>query len=96
MSKNDIKKTPLPYQNGAELAEVREAAELTQHDLAELVGIAQPNLAALESGRRVLSAKMGRRIAEALKWYLRPPTKAEAKASKRRALVAVQATSLRK
>lgn len=45
----------------------REVAGLSQADLSRLTGVAQPNIAAYESGRRPLSANMEQRLLEAIK-----------------------------
>jgi uncharacterized protein len=50
----------------AGLRELREAAGLTQAELAALTGVAQPNIAAYESGGRPLSPAMRARFARAL------------------------------
>lgn len=44
----------------------RERLGLTQAELARLSGIAQPNIAAYESGKRVLSAAMRERLGRAM------------------------------
>jgi predicted nucleotidyltransferase len=46
----------------SELEQIRRAAGLSQRELAELSGVAQPNIAAYESGRRIPSAKMLARL----------------------------------
>lgn len=46
---------------------MREAAGLTQTELAELSGVAQPNLAAYESGARPLTPAMRTRLERALR-----------------------------
>ena len=45
----------------------RQVAGLSQADLSRLTGVAQPNIAAYESGRRTLSANMEQRLLEAIK-----------------------------
>jgi predicted nucleotidyltransferase/DNA-binding XRE family transcriptional regulator len=47
---------------GAQIRNARAAAGMTQTDLASKVGIAQANLSAIESGRRLASAEMIERI----------------------------------
>ena len=44
----------------------REAAGLTQAELSALTGVAQPNIAAYESGRRTLSEAMRNRLERAM------------------------------
>jgi transcriptional regulator with XRE-family HTH domain len=48
------------------LIELRTALALTQHELADLTGIAQPNIAAMESGKRPIGAKSATRLTEIL------------------------------
>jgi predicted nucleotidyltransferase len=48
-----------------QVAEIRRAAGLTQRELAELSGVAQPNIAAYENGTRRPSPKMLARLAAA-------------------------------
>lgn len=48
------------------LKELREAAGLTQADLAQLSGVAQPNIAAYEAGRRTLTPAMVERLVRAM------------------------------
>jgi len=50
----------------SELKALREAAGLSQSELAALTGVAQPNIAAYESGRRLLGAAMMARFTRAL------------------------------
>jgi predicted nucleotidyltransferase len=47
------------------VAEIRKRAGLTQKELADLSGVAQPNIAAYEKGTRRPSAKMLSRLADA-------------------------------
>jgi predicted nucleotidyltransferase len=47
------------------VAEIRKQAGLTQKELADLSGVAQPNIAAYEKGTRQPSAKMLERLASA-------------------------------
>lgn len=49
------------------LKEKREAAGLSQADLSRASGVAQPNIAAYESGRRSLSPSMEKRLVESIK-----------------------------
>ncbi len=49
----------------AAIRELREAAGLTQAELAARSGVAQPNIAAYEAGRRRLSPQMFERLAAA-------------------------------
>ena len=49
------------------VAEIRRRAGLTQNQLADLSGVAQPNIAAYENGTRRPSAKMLARLAAAAK-----------------------------
>ncbi len=49
------------------VAEIRRRAGLSQQELAELSGVAQPNIAAYEKGTRRPSAKMLKRLAAAAK-----------------------------
>lgn len=46
------------------LANIREQLRLTQHDLANKLGISRPHLSKLENSTRPLSAKLSRRVAE--------------------------------
>lgn len=48
------------------LRSMRERAGLTQAELASLSGVAQPNIAAYESGARPLSSRMRHRLTEAM------------------------------
>jgi predicted nucleotidyltransferase len=48
------------------LRATRERAGLTQTELAVLSGVAQPNIAAYESGRRPLSPRMRERLTDAM------------------------------
>jgi uncharacterized protein len=50
----------------ATIRELREAAGLTQAELADVSGVAQPNIAAYESGTRALSPAMRARLVRAL------------------------------
>jgi len=50
-----------------DVAQIRKRAGLTQKELADLSGVAQPNIAAYENGTRRPSAKMLKRLAEAAK-----------------------------
>lgn len=45
---------------------MREAAGLSQTELSRLTGVAQPNIAAYESGRRNLTSTMERRLRQAI------------------------------
>ena len=45
-----------------QLVDLRSKAELTQHDLATLTGIARPNIAAMETCKRPIGAKSEARI----------------------------------
>ena len=47
------------------IKEMREAAGMTQQQLADATGIAQPNLAAYENGRRPVTARVRQRITDA-------------------------------
>lgn len=49
------------------VAEIRQRAGLTQQQLADLSGVAQPNIAAYEKGTRTPSPKMLARLTEAAK-----------------------------
>jgi len=51
----------------SDVAEIRKRAGLTQKELADLSGVAQPNIAAYEKGTRQPSARMLRRLADAAK-----------------------------
>lgn len=51
----------------SQVASIRQAAGLTQRQLAELSGVAQPNIAAYEKGTRRPSPKMLARLAAAAK-----------------------------
>jgi len=50
-----------------DVSEIRRNADLTQQQLADLSGVAQPNIAAYENGTRVPSAKMLARLSAAAK-----------------------------
>ena len=76
---------------GETLSEYRERFNLSQLELAEVTGIAQPNLAAMETGRRRLTDKTAKRIAESLSFYFKQPSKAEAAKIRKRAEAAVDA-----
>lgn len=52
---------------GQMLRTLRELQELTQNDLAELSGISQPNISAIESGTRQLGRERALAFARALK-----------------------------
>lgn len=68
------------------MREIREAAGLTQTELARRSGIAQPNIAAFETGRRKVSAETMQRIRTAAK-----PMPHDALAKHRNDLVALAA-----
>lgn len=55
------------YEPAEQVAEIRQRAGLTQEQLADLSGVAQPNIAAYESGKRAPSAKMLARLSAAAK-----------------------------
>ena len=52
---------------GNQVSELRQRAGLTQQELSNLSGVAQPNIAAYESGARIPSAKMLARLARTAK-----------------------------
>ncbi len=54
-------------ENARDVTEIRRRAGLTQKQLADLSGVAQPNIAAYENGTRRPSAKMLARLAAAAK-----------------------------
>jgi hypothetical protein len=54
-----------PESTASQVADIRRAAGLTQRELAELSGVAQPNIAAYENGTRRPSPKMLARLAAA-------------------------------
>lgn len=56
-----------PQSTPAQLADKRRAAGLTQRELAQLSGVAQPNIAAYENGTRRPSPKMLARLTAATK-----------------------------
>ena len=49
------------------LRRARQEAGLSQADVSRLTGVAQPNIAAYESGRRAMSPTMERRLLKAIK-----------------------------
>lgn len=49
-----------------ELRELRRKAKMTQAELAEKSGVSQGHIAHIESGRRVLTVKEAKKIAEVL------------------------------
>ncbi|UYM07678.1 helix-turn-helix domain-containing protein [Solicola gregarius] len=63
---------------------LRQAAGLSQHELAERSGVAQPNIAAYETGRRAPSKAMLHRLSEACR-----PTPHDALAAHRDDLLAL-------
>ena len=51
---------------GAEMARLRKEAKLTQAELAQILGVSQRMIAALESGERRPSVDLARRIGQEL------------------------------
>jgi transcriptional regulator with XRE-family HTH domain len=52
---------------GKELRERREALKTTQGELGDVAGVAQSNIAAMESGKRPIGKKMAKRMEAALR-----------------------------